>query len=300
MQKNTLEAGISSSAFATTEVDPDVHIIDAMIEERCPLFISHWSWPVVRRCLFTALNYKVARRLLDVLIQSLNGRTAFDYLADDLRVDLNLYRIDRIPTSGRLIVAANHPTGIADAVVVWDAIRRVRRDVVFMANVDAVRINPDFNDIIIPLEWLEGKRTQEKTRETLRLTKAALNEEKCVIIFPSGRLARRINGKLTERDWMSSVASLARKYDVPVQPLNVSAENSKLFYLLSAISEQIRDIMLLNELQNKQNARFDLSFGPLIESGQFDGDATALTIALRDYVSNDLRSDPDQIFAPGK
>ena len=299
MQKNTLETGISSSAFANTEADTGVHIIDTMIEERCPSFVSHWSWPVVRPSLFAALKYKTARQLIDI-IQSLNGRAFFDYVADELKVDLNSYRLDRVPTSGRLIVVANHPTGLADGIAVWDAIRRVRRDVVFMANADAIRLNPDFNDIIIPVEWVEDKRTPKKTWETLKLIKEALNEEKCVIIFPSGRLAKRINGKLTEQDWMSSVVSLARKYDAPVQPLNVSAENSKLFYLLSAISGELRDVMLLNELLNKKNARFDLSFGPLIKSGQFDGDATALTMALRDYVSNDLQNDPDQIFATGR
>ena len=169
-----------------------------------------------------------------------------------------------------------------------------------MANADAIRLNPDFNNIIIPVEWVEDKRTPKKTWETLRLIREALNEEKCVIIFPSGRLAKRINGKLIEQGWPSSVVSFARKYDAPVQPLNVSAENSKLFYLLSAISGELRDVMLLNELLNKKNARFDLSFGPLIKSGQFDGDATALTMALRDYVSNDLQNDPDQIFATGR
>ena len=295
MQKNTLETGISSSAFANTEADTGVHIIDTMIEERCPSFVSHWSWPVVRPFLFATLKYKAARQLIDIF-QSLNGRSSFDYLADELKIDLNSYRLDRIPTSGRLIVAANHPTGLADGIAVWDAIRRVRRDVVFMANADAIRINPDFNDIIIPVEWVEDKRTSKKTWETLKLIKEALNEEKCVIIFPSGRLAKRINGKLIEQDWTPSVVSFARIFGAPVQPINVSAENSKLFYLLSAINGQLRDVMLLNELLNKKNARFDLNFGPLIESGQFYGDATALTMALRDYVSNDLQSDPDQIF----
>ncbi|MGB2075011.1 MAG: 1-acyl-sn-glycerol-3-phosphate acyltransferase, partial [Henriciella sp.] len=143
---------------------------------------------------------------------------------------------------------------------------------------------------------VQEKRTPQKTRETLTRTKQALSEGKCVIIFPSGRLAKRIEGKLTEQEWMSSAVSLARKYDTPIQPLNVSAENSKLFYLLSAINGQLRDITLFNELLNKKNSRFGLNFGPLIDPNSLIGDANAVTVALRDYVSTDLGQQPDEAF----
>ncbi len=295
MQKPTFDTTMPGSAFLNTGDQSDQHIIDTMIEERCPSFVEHWSWPAVRPLLYAALKYKTARNLADI-VQEFDGRTSFDYLADQLAVDLNLYGQDRIPRTGRVIITANHPTGLADGIAVWDAVRQVRRDVVFMANADAIRVNPDFTDIIIPVEWVEEKRTPQKTRETLTRTKAALNEGKCVIIFPSGRLAKRIDGKLTEQDWMSSAVSLARKYDTPIQPLNVSAKNSNLFYLLSAMNGQLRDITLFNELLNKKNSRFGLNFGPIIPPDGLIGDSNTLTTALRDYVSTDLEQNPDQAF----
>lgn len=295
MQKPTFDTTMPGSAFLNTDDQSDQHIIDTMIEERCPSFVEHWSWPAVRPLLYAALKYKTARNLADI-VQEFDGRTSFDYLADQLAVDLNLFGQDRIPRTGRVIITANHPTGLADGIAVWDAVRQVRRDVVFMANADAIRVNPDFTDIIIPVEWVEEKRTPQKTRETLTRTKAALNEGKCVIIFPSGRLAKRIDGKLTEQDWMSSAVSLARKYDTPIQPLNVSAKNSNLFYLLSAMNGQLRDITLFNELLNKKNSRFGLNFGPIIPPDGLIGDSNTLTTALRDYVSTDLEQNPDQAF----
>ena len=295
MQKPTFDTTMPGSAFLNTGDQSDQHIIDTMIEERCPSFVEHWSWPAVRPLLYAALKYKTARNLADI-VQEFDGRTSFDYLADQLAVDLNLFGQDRIPRTGRVIITANHPTGLADGIAVWDAVRQVRRDVVFMANADAIRVNPDFTDIIIPVEWVEEKRTPQKTRETLTRTKAALNEGKCVIIFPSGRLAKRIDGKLTEQDWMSSAVSLARKYDTPIQPLNVSAKNSNLFYLLSAMNGQLRDITLFNELLNKKNSRFGLNFGPIIPPDGLIGDSNTLTTALRNYVSTDLEQNPDQAF----
>lgn len=295
MQKPTFDTTMPGSAFLNTGDQSDQHIIDTMIEERCPSFVEHWSWPAVRPLLYAALKYKTARNLADI-VQDFDGRTSFDYLADQLAVNLNLYGQERVPRTGRVIITANHPTGLADGIAVWDAVRQIRRDVVFMANADAIRVNPDFTDIIIPVEWVQEKRTPQKTRETLTRTKQALSEGKCVIIFPSGRLAKRIEGKLTEQEWMSSAVSLARKYDTQIQPLNVSAENSKLFYLLSAINGQLRDITLFNELLNKKNSRFGLNFGPLIDPNSLIGDANAVTVALRDYVSTDLGQQPDEAF----
>ena len=166
------------------------------------------------------------------------------------------------------------------------------------ANADAMRVNPGFNDVIIPVEWVKAKRTPAKTRETLMLAREAFSEEKCVVIFPSGKLAKKIDGVLTEQEWMSSVVSLARKHDAPIQPLNVKALNSWLYYALSDLNGELRDITLFHELLNKKNSRFEMTFGPLIAPERLDGDTIAVTNALRDYVSYALMGNPQAAFTP--
>lgn len=297
MNDEALQVQRNKSAFLESVAAPETHIVDTLIEERCPSFVSHWSWPVVRPILYTMLGYSRARRTADYL-QTLRGQDAFDHLSELLRIDLDLRKIERMPKTGRLVVAANHPTGLADGVAVWDALRQVRRDLVIFANADAIRVNPDFDDVIIPVEWVMDKRTPAKTRETLRLAKEAFAEEKCVVIFPSGRLAKKEDGKLMEQSWMPSIVSLARKHKAMVQPLNLQALNSELYYFLSRLNGELRDITLFHELLNKQNSDFDLTFGPLIPPEQLEGDVAEVTLALQNYVSYDLAADPNQTFKP--
>ena len=52
------------SAFIDPESRPG-HIVDIMIEERCPSWVGHWSWPVVRPALYSLLGYRKALRWAD-------------------------------------------------------------------------------------------------------------------------------------------------------------------------------------------------------------------------------------------
>lgn len=297
MSSKTLPAASTQAAFLAELEASDDHIVDRLIKERCPSFVEHWSWPALRPMLYTMLGYDRARRTADYL-QTLNGGDSFDHLTQELAVSLTLDAIERMPKTGRLVVAANHPTGLADGVAVWDALRRVRRDIVFFANADALRVNPGFSDVLIPVEWVLDKRSPAKTRETLRLAKEAFAEEKCIVIFPSGKLAKKIDGVLTEQDWMPTVVSLARKHKAPVQPLNITARNSSLYYMLAKLNGELRDITLFHELLNKKGSPFKMTFGPLIETERLDGDVNALTLALREYVSTHLAAGPETEFVP--
>lgn len=292
MTSKSLPAATTHAAFLAELESSDDHIVDRLIKERCPSFVDHFSWPVIRPLLYTLLGYDRACRTTDYL-QTLNGGDSFDHLAEELSVNLTLNAIERMPKEGRLVVAANHPTGLADGVAVWDALRRVRRDIVFFANADALRVNPGFSDVLIPVEWVLDKRSPAKTRETLRLAKEAFAEEKCVVIFPSGKLAKKIDGVLTEQDWMPTAVSLARKHKAPVQPLNLQAKNSWLYYFFSKVNGELRDITLFHELLNKRGSAFDMTFGPLISPDRLEGDANALTLALREYVATHLRAGPE-------
>ncbi|MEL6323543.1 MAG: 1-acyl-sn-glycerol-3-phosphate acyltransferase [Pseudomonadota bacterium] len=292
---NAQTAPAKVSAFAVPERRADKHIVDELIEERCPTFSSHWSWPFLRPFLFSLLGYGKAREMADRLV-TMNGQKSFDHLAETLDFRLNLDFFERIPRSGRVVVAANHPTGLADGAAVWQALRQVREDIVFFANADAMRVNPRFSDTLIPVEWLMEKRSPAKTRETLRLAGDAFAQEKCVVIFPSGRLAKMVDRKLTEQDWFPTAVGLARKKNAPVLPLNVGARNSRLYYLFSTLNAELRDITLFHELLNKKRSRFTMTAGPLISPEDLAGDTGEVTTALQDYVAYRLAGDPHTPF----
>jgi len=240
---------VKPAAFPLPVSQTGIHIVDELIEERCPSFVDHWTWPAVRPLIYKLLDYRKARIMADDLMKR-DGRASFDYMADRLAIELNIKNLKHLPKTGRTVVVANHPTGLADGVAVWDALRQVRQDVVFFANADAMRVNPEFSDVLIPVEWVKTKRSPAKTRETLRLAGQAFAEEKCVVIFPSGTLARKIDGVLTEQEWHSTAIALARKKKAPIVPLHVSSRNSWLYYLLARTNAELRDITLFHELLN--------------------------------------------------
>ncbi|MAP95835.1 MAG: acyltransferase [Ponticaulis sp.] len=293
--EETLSDG--TALFLPDEERDDAHIVDVLIEERCPSFVSHWTWPIIRPVLYRMLGYKRAVEMAD-LVEQLPGADSFDHLATRLAFKLTTHHLERIPSSGRLIIAANHPTGLADGVAVWEAVKQVRSDLLFFANADAIRVSEGFADTIIPVEWVMDKRSAAKTKETLRRAKDAFEREQCVIIFPSGKLANMENGKLTEKDWFSTVVSLARKQKCPILPMNLNARNSTLYYALSRLNGELRDITLFYELLNKTGSAFEITCGPLILPETLTGDVQKVTEQLRNYVSYELGSAPDKPFVP--
>ena len=287
----------SLDAFLPAGERTDAHIVDVLIEERCPKLRASPAWPVARPLLYSLLGYGKARAMADELVQ-LTGRQSFDRLSEQLAFDMTVSGIDRLPATGRCIVAANHPTGLADGVAVWDLLKKKRDDIIFFANADAVRVNPRFEDVIIPVEWVVAKRSPAKARETLKRAADAFAQEKCVVIFPSGRLARKVEGRMEEKEWFPTVVGLARKQGAPVVPLNLDARNSALYYLFCDLSNELRDITLFHELLNKRGSKIRMTFGEMIHPDLLHGEPAAVTEKLKQHVSYALLTDPDAPFRP--
>ncbi|HDR27657.1 1-acyl-sn-glycerol-3-phosphate acyltransferase [Rhodovulum sp.] len=241
--------------------------IDPLIEERAPwLFASHpWSAPA-RRVLNNVLGYPRTVALGEVL-QHHPAPVIMDEMARLLARDLRASGLDNIPASGPALIVANHPTGIADGIMLWSLLRERRPDLFFYANRDILRVLPQMEEIIAPVEWREEKRSHAKMRETMAYTREAIEKGRIGIIFPSGRLAKRRGLSLHERPWMASAATIARKFDLPVIPINIRARNSVLFYLFDLIHPTLRDITLFHETLNKDRQPYRMTVGAPISPG---------------------------------
>lgn len=273
------------------------HIIDVLIAERAPKLSGSPAWPLVRPPLYAMLDYRKARAMADA-IAPLSGRAALDHISDLLSLKVETYGLERVPRQGRAILICNHPTGIGDGIAVYDALKGVRPDICFYANSDAHRVAPRFDEILIPVEWVEEKRTRERTRLTLQLTRKAMEDERALMIFPAGRLARRgADGLLSDPEWMASAVSIARKYEATIVPMHLSGPWSTLFHFFNRFSKELRDITLFHELLNKRGREFSLIVGPPIAPETLDADANAATLALKAYVERVLPADRDRAFA---
>lgn len=235
--------------------------IDPLIAERAPwLHNGRHGGAVARQILDGLLGYRRTLKIAEAL-EPLPASRIMDRMAGMLARDVQVSGLEHLPRSGPALIVANHPTGIADGIILWSVLAPLRPDLFIYANSDILRVLPQMAEIIVPVEWRLDKRTHAKTRETMTLTRAALAEGRMGVIFPSGRLAKRHGLRLHERAWMPSAAMIARKMDVPVIPINIRARNSALFYLFDLIHPTLRDITLFHETLNKDRQPFRLTIG---------------------------------------
>jgi putative hemolysin len=284
------------SGLLALDLPPPSHIVDQLIAERGQKIVNSRAWPLLRPLLNRILHYRDAVRMADE-IAPLSAQDAMNYVSRLLALELDVTGLDNIPKSGAFIIAANHPTGIADGIAVYDALRRVRADVAIFANRDALRINPRFSEFLIPVEWRENLRDRAKMKETLKVSSRAFREGRVVVIFPSGRIAFWKDGRLNERPWQSSAVTIARKQEVPILPVNVHARNSGLFYWFANWNEELRDMTVFHELLNKRGKTFRICFGPLISQHRIaSGDPIDVTRMLQEHVAERLPLDPNARF----
>ncbi|QKV19979.1 1-acyl-sn-glycerol-3-phosphate acyltransferase [Oricola thermophila] len=271
------------------------HIVDQLIEERGQNLVRHPLWPLIRPALYKVLYYEQAVRMADDVAE-MSGIECFEYVSRLLDLDITVEGKENLPKEGGFILVSNHPTGIADGVAVYDMLKDTRPDLVFFANRDAIRVNQRLSEIIIPVEWRTTEKSHAKSRETLVRTSRAFAEKRAIVLFPSGRIAYWSKGRLNERPWQATGVHMAKRYNVPVVPMHMSARNSKLFYLLSHRTPELRDMTVFHELLNKKGQPFRINIGKPVDPGTMDGDVQDLTVRLQRHCEHVLRERPDAEF----
>ena len=235
--------------------------IDPLIEERAPWIYR--KGPIIRAVrglLHLGLSYDRTVTLAEIY-RDWTTHQLMDDLAQRLAREVEIQGLTNVPRHGPAMIVANHPTGIMDGIVLWHVIRPIRPDLYVYANRDILRVMPQMADFIAPVEWRKDQRSHGKTRETMAFSRQAVKDGRIGIMFPSGRLAKRQGLSLHERQWMPSAAMLARKYELPVIPINIRARNSSLFYLFDLIHPTLRDITLFHETLNKARQPYRVTIG---------------------------------------
>lgn len=255
--------------------------IDPLIAERAPwLFRPGPLRARARDVLDGVLGYDRTVALAETL-RDMPGDAVLHGVADLIAQDVRVRGVHHVPRVGPALIVANHPTGIADGLILWNSLARQRPDLYFYANRDILRVLPQLEPFIAPVEWREHLRNRAKARATMEFTRAAVAQGRMGVIFPSGRLAQRKGLALHERPWMGSAARIAKKFDLPVIPVNIQARNSALFYLFDLIHPSLRDITLFHETLNKAQQSFRVTFGRPIPASQLEADSAVGIARLR-------------------
>lgn len=251
---------------------------------------SHWLAPAARR----VLGFDAAAALLSDLSPVSPEGFVHDLLAS-LRIRWQLDACIPLPTDGPLIVAANHPLGLVDGLVLLDYMYEARNDVRLLANRQLAEL-PVIGSIVVPVTP-RSMQVSNEARGPLESANAHLKQGGSLLAFPAGAVARqRQDGIPADGNWRTGVARLAALNRCPVLPTAVLAQNSPIFYALGKLSQSAADSLLIREALACRGAIIPLASGaPMNPLGTSEGEIRTFSADLRRAVDTLLM----QIQEPG-
>ena len=140
--------------------------IVGLIEERaCWIFRRNIFCITAKYLLLYLLNYKNTIKLA----REFEHRSAdeiFSHMEDFVSKKVHVQGFENLPQSGAALIVCNHPTGLADGLIINKLVREKRQDSYFLANKDILRVLPQLEEMIAPVEWRSDKRTRSDSRDT--------------------------------------------------------------------------------------------------------------------------------------
>ena len=180
-----------------------------------------------------------------------------DYFDFDYAVSSN--DLQNIPTSGKVVIIANHPLGGLDALCLLRLIGQIRKDVKIVAN-DFLAGFDALNSLIITIDNYKLKQSKSDIKKIYE----ALNNEEALIIFPAGEVSRATTKGIKDPTWNKGFLNFAQNTNAPILPIFLDAKNSKTFYTISVINKTFSTLLLSHEMFNKKSKRINIKVGQII------------------------------------
>jgi putative hemolysin len=243
---------------------------------------------VARPLLTWALQLNTLR---EMYAQAASERLAFPTGALHVlrsRLDSSADELADVPADGPLIVAANHPHGALDGLLLLDLIGRARNDVRLLANHLLARI-PELSNLCFFVNPFERPGAAERSLAGLRAAHLWLRRGGALVIFPAGEVAhrRQAGGSVADSPWRSTVGRMAVTTGARVVPVRIEGGNSPLFYTAGRIHPVLRTVLLSRELLKSRGRSVTVRLGRVLSVDDLVGQghtAEAVTLAIRDRV----------------
>lgn len=167
--------------------------------------------------------------------------------------------IENIPSTGKVIIIANHPLGGLDALCLLKLIGQIRKDVKIIANDFLAGFNA-LKSLFIPIDNFKSKQA----KNDIKTIYEALNNEEALIIFPAGEVSRAGVKGIKDPVWSKGFLNFAINSNAPILPILIDGKNSKTFYTISIINKTFSTLLLSHEMFNKKSKNLHIKIGELI------------------------------------
>jgi putative hemolysin len=236
--------------------------IEQSLAERLPWLAQH---PAIRRPMAGMLGRLADEDGFNRVLDRVGDSEGLDFVERVLDVLGTSYHINQrerenIPVDGALLVVANHPLGMQDALALLQLVSSVRSDVRILGN-DWLAVVPPLRKLLLPIDVF-GNGATSRLRDVYR----ALDNGEALIIFPAGEVSRVGPAGVRDGRWSDGFARLSRRSKAPVLPVHVAARNSTMFYGLSMLAKPLSTAMLPREAVAAGERRIGFSIGALVSA----------------------------------
>jgi putative hemolysin len=185
-------------------------------------------------------------------------------LLNEMQVELRVDAADmaRIPTTGSVVVVANHPFGMLDGAVLAVLLTRARPDVKVITNYLLCGV-PELARNCIFVDPFQTREGFDVNRRALREALGWLRDGGMLAVFPAGEVShwQFPQGDIADPQWNDAAARLVRKTHANALPVYFCGRNSVSFHLLGMIHPRIRTAFLMQEFLQQKGRTVEVRIG---------------------------------------
>ncbi len=196
---------------------------------------------------------------------------------------LNPDYLSRIPTSGPALFVANHPSGIFDGAMLYDAISELRPDVRIVAN-RFFECLKQMENAYLFVDMDRGHQSAGAMKPLLRHVDAG----RSLILFPAGSISRLGWRSARDRVWSPALFALAARRGIPIIPIHINCHASVKFYLTAAAIPPLAPLAALGDMYRLKGRQAAVEFGAPVTPRSGDNHK-ALADTIRKTVDGPLR-----------
>ena len=221
-------------------------------------------------------------------VQNKFGNECWDLAIDTLGIKFPKFNLPKRNQNRGLIIAANHPYGVTDGVILsWLASRYDPNFRVIAHGI--LQKEPSLATNILPIDFSNNK---DAMRNNVLIRKEAiniLNRNGIIAIFPAGSVAwsRKRGAPIQEEYWKPMVGKLLNSSNSDILLLKFEGSNSNLFQFASRIHQTMKQSLYLYEIKKSLDKYINIKICDFIKNETLPKSNDAdLSIFLQKKIEN--------------